>query len=54
MKKEMKINIPTDFCDGCCYNENLNEKLKCNKVQCCYLVRKHCILKDGYIIYEYS
>lgn len=46
--------VPKGFCKGCCYDNNPREELNCNKVQCCYLVRKHCILVDGYVDYEYD
>lgn len=49
------IDKPIDesFCDECCYDDNPRPELRCNKVKCCYLVKKECILtKEGYVIYQ--
>ena len=45
-----KLKIPEGFCDGCCYDNNPNEKLNCNKIKCCYLVKHECMLIDGYTV----
>ena len=41
-----KITNNTEFCDGCCYRRTCSHDLE----KCCYLVKKDCILKDGYVI----
>lgn len=45
-----KKDLIEGFCDGCCYDNNPNPVLNCNKVKCCYLVRKECILVNGVVI----
>ena len=37
-----------EFCDGCCQRKTCSHDLE----KCCYLVKKECILKDGYILYK--
>ena len=46
--------IDDEFCDGCCYNNNPNPNLNCNRVKCCYLVRDECILVDGVVMLKDS
>ena len=42
--------LDDEFCDGCCYNDNHNPSLECNRVKCCYLVKDDCILVDGVVM----
>lgn len=46
------IMVDEKFCDGCCYNDNPRPELNCNKVKCCYLVKRECILVDGVVMYK--
>lgn len=54
MKKNKQLQLPEGFCEGCCYDNQPKPELNCDKVKCCYLVEKYCILMDGgvYPVYD--
>ncbi len=42
--------VNEEFCDGCCYNNNDDPNLNCDKRKCCYLVKEECILHKDFDI----
>lgn len=38
-------DLPEGFCEECYYNNQSKPELNCDKIKCCYLVRKECIIR---------